>query len=163
MLQVRWGGNVPAACVAHYMTPLPTAGSHATNCRVCPGALHHLSFDDTCKQQVAASPHLAVLARLAGGGSTGQTYDNAVGVLWNVSLMAGCQAALAAAGAPAHLMQPLPPRWITAPAAASSSTGGNSVAAAPQATALAGSSITRSAGPQGKASTTAWRPGGSGE
>lgn len=42
----------------------------------------------------------------------GQTYDNLVGLLWNVGLLDTNQPLLAAAGAPPHLSRPIPARWV---------------------------------------------------
>lgn len=73
------------------------------------GALHHLSFLDDAKQQLGQSPQLRLLVALLDKAS-GQTYDNLVGCLWNVGLLADNAPRLAAAGAPAHLVQPVPAR-----------------------------------------------------
>uniref|UniRef100_A0A383WL29 Uncharacterized protein n=1 Tax=Tetradesmus obliquus TaxID=3088 RepID=A0A383WL29_TETOB len=76
------------------------------------GALHHLSFIDEAKQQLGQSPQLRLLVELLlHGKADGQTYDNLVGCLWNVGLLAENGPRLAAAGAPAHLVHPVPARW----------------------------------------------------
>jgi hypothetical protein len=76
-----------------------------------PGALHHLSFLDEAKQQLGQSPQLRLLVELLlRGKADSQTYDNLVGCLWNVGLLAENGPRLAAAGAPAHLVRPVPAR-----------------------------------------------------
>jgi hypothetical protein len=75
------------------------------------GALHHLSFLDDAKQQLGQSSQLRLLVELLlRGKADSQTYDNLVGCLWNVGLLAGNGPRLAAAGAPAHLVRPVPDR-----------------------------------------------------
>jgi hypothetical protein len=84
------------------------AGVHIT------GALHHLSFLDEAKAQVGCSGRLPLLVRLLDASKGGQTYDNLVGLLWNVGLLDCNQQLLAAAGAPRHLAHPLPARCESA-------------------------------------------------
>jgi hypothetical protein len=75
------------------------------------GALHHLSFLDEAKQQLGQSPQLRLLVDLLlRGKADSQTYDNLVGCLWNVGLLDENGPSLAAAGAPAHLVRPVPGR-----------------------------------------------------
>ncbi|KAF6262404.1 hypothetical protein COO60DRAFT_624366 [Scenedesmus sp. NREL 46B-D3] len=92
----------------------PAAAAAVALCNAT-GALHHLSFLDEAKQQLGQSPQLRLLVDLLlRGKAGGQTYDNLVGCLWNVGLLADNGPRLAAAGAPAHLARPVPARWTCA-------------------------------------------------
>ncbi|WIA42913.1 hypothetical protein OEZ86_008827 [Tetradesmus obliquus] len=89
----------------------PAAAAAVALCNAT-GALHHLSFIDEAKQQLGQSPQLRLLVELLlRGKADSQTYDNLVGCLWNVGLLAENGPRLAAAGAPAHLVHPVPARW----------------------------------------------------
>lgn len=70
------------------------------------GALQHLSMLDEGKERLVAAPggaaQLAQLLRAAGA-SAPAAWDAALGALWNMSLLAGADQALAEAGAPAFL------------------------------------------------------------
>ncbi|KAF8057627.1 Glo1 [Scenedesmus sp. PABB004] len=74
------------------------------------GALHHLSFLDGAKAELGA--HADGLSALVGllAGAPGGACDNARRVLWNAGLLLDNGAALARAGAPRHIAQPVPPR-----------------------------------------------------
>ncbi|WIA22456.1 hypothetical protein OEZ85_004754 [Tetradesmus obliquus] len=89
----------------------PAAAAAVALCNAT-GALHHLSFIDEAKQQLGQSPQLRLLVELLlRGKADSQTYDNLVGCLWNVGLLAENGPRLAAAGAPAHIVHPVPARW----------------------------------------------------
>ncbi|MEW5297571.1 MAG: hypothetical protein WDW38_006743 [Sanguina aurantia] len=77
------------------------------------GALHHLTFDDAAKAQVGAVPGgCAILAECLKAGNP-QTYENAVGALWNVGLDAANAEALLHAQAPSFVTHPVPAAWMT--------------------------------------------------
>ena len=63
----------------------------------------------------AALPHVLIVLvthNKLNCNAQGQTYDNLVGLLWNVGLLDINQPLLAAAGAPPHLARPIPARWV---------------------------------------------------
>lgn len=85
----------------------------------------------------------------------GQTYDNLVGLLWNVGLLDTNQPLLAAADAPGYLVQPIPARWTTlasscAPAAAAAAAAAGSPAAAVATRGAAAAAAAAGAGSHGQ-------------
>ncbi len=73
------------------------------------GALHHLSFLDDAKRDIAAAGGAETLVKLLKC-SHAQTYDNVVGALWNLALLPDNQPLLKEAKAPAFLTRPVPAR-----------------------------------------------------
>jgi hypothetical protein len=82
---------------------------HAGRAPTPTGALHHLSFLDGGKAALGASGRLPLLVGLLRA-TRGATYDNVLGTLWQTSTLDANQPLLAAAGAPAHLVAPIPQR-----------------------------------------------------
>jgi len=75
------------------------------------GALHHLSFLDAAKAQIAGLGGAPILAACLKAANM-QTYENASGALWNCGLDPAGSAALLAAGVPRFLATPVPQHWI---------------------------------------------------
>lgn len=88
----------------------PVSFAEAAVCNAA-GALHHLTFLDTVKCQVAALRGVPLLLKLLTIRNP-RTYENAVGALWNCGLEPGNSEAMMDAGAPTYLVKPVPDRWI---------------------------------------------------
>eukprot|EP00878_Enallax_costatus_P027494 GHUV01029612.1.p1 GENE.GHUV01029612.1~~GHUV01029612.1.p1 ORF type:complete len:238 (+),score=87.35 GHUV01029612.1:886-1599(+) len=105
----KGGVGAPGSQPAAVLMSDPEAAAAVALCNAT-GALHHLTFLDEAKQELGSKPDGLKLLVLLLSKADGQTYDNVVGCLWNVGLLEGNQEKLAAAGAPAHLVRPIPKR-----------------------------------------------------
>ncbi|KAK9823372.1 hypothetical protein WJX72_002287 [[Myrmecia] bisecta] len=76
------------------------------------GALRQVSFEDGAKTQLKDESTLALLVSLQSCHNA-TTYDNVIGVLWNLGLEPGNRELLEAAHAPAFVVDPLPVGWLT--------------------------------------------------